>query len=216
MAFGVIKASSGEGKTEKCPAGNHLAVCVGVFDMGHQLNDGPMGNGKWQHRAYFLYELVDEKMTGMRDANHVIGIDLTLSLHEKAKLRLWIEARTGKKLPDDAELDPTSELGTVSMLNVVLNKGGYPQISGMAAAPKRLAEGAKASYPLTAITLEEFQAGTSIPDYCPWLYGSPLADHIRASREIGEAKPRAKKADKPAGGTQYDPNATTAGGEIPF
>src|SRR5687768_1016144 len=119
-----MTANKGGGGSVKAPAGNHRAVLVGIFDMGRQWQDGFQGaEGKWQHRAYFVWELVDEPIAGTAK-NHVIGIDLTLSLNEKAKLRKWIEARTGKAIPDGTPFDPTTELGQPCMLNVVM-KGDY-------------------------------------------------------------------------------------------
>ena len=99
MAFGTIKASSGQGgATERAPAGNHPAACVAIIDMGTQWNDGFQGApGSWSHRAYFVWELVSKKVTGYKDRNHVIAIDLNWSMHEKAKLREFVQARLGRK-----------------------------------------------------------------------------------------------------------------------
>lgn len=199
-AFTLTANKGSGGGTEKAPAGNHLAVLVGLFDMGHQLDDFDPAKPRWQHRAYFVWELVGEQIAGTTK-NHVIGIDLTLSLNEKAKLAKWIGARTGKPLPDGSAYDITQELGQPCMLNVV-EKGGYPKVDGVAGIPKGIPV-PKPTYTPTVVTLEQFRAGTGIPEWCPYLFGNPLADHIRACREIGEAKPTVKKgaAAAPADGT---------------
>ncbi len=212
MAFDKIKATTGGGGTEKAPAGNHAAVLVGLFDMGHQWQEpfSAKDKGYWAHRAFFVWELVNEKVAGATK-NHVIGIDLTLSLGEKAKLRKFIEGRTGKKLAADAELDPMTELGQACLLNVI-EKNGYPKIEGVAALPKGMPAPAPGYKPV-AVGLEEFRAGgVSIPEWVPYLYGSPLADHIKASREIGEPKPVAKKKDDAAPKTAD----AKSGDPIPF
>jgi hypothetical protein len=199
MSWSMTANKGNGGGSVKAPAGNHRAVLVGIFDMGHQWQDAfdKSKEGKWQHRAYFVWELVDEAIAGA-NKNHVIGIDLTLSLNEKAKLRKWIEARTGKQIPDGAAFDPTSELGQPCMLNVVM-KGDWPRVEGVSALSKRdAASPPKPTYPPTAVLLSEFQSGTAIPEWCPYLFGSPLADHVNASRELGGAKPTPKKAAAPA------------------
>lgn len=192
------KSDGKGGGTVKAPAGNHLAVLVGIFDMGHQLDDYDPQAEKWQHRAFFVWELVGEQIAGT-SKNHVIGIDLTLSLNEKAKLRKWVEARTGKPIPDGTQFDPTTELGQACFLNVI-EKNGYPKVDGVAAVPKGIPV-PTAGYAPVAVLLSEFQAGTAIPEWCPWLYGAPLAEHVRASRELGGAKPKPKKGGNPSNGS---------------
>lgn len=189
----TAKKSGNDGeKREKPPVGNHLAILVGVFDMGHQQDDFNPDDVKWQHRAFFVWELTGEQIAGTTK-NHVIGIDLTLSLHEKAKLRKWLEARTGKPIADGASLDVTSELGQACFLNVV-EKKGYPKVEGVAALTKNVTVPAP-TYKPTAVSLDEFRAGGWLPEWCPWLYGNELADHIRASREMGGSKPVPKKGE---------------------
>src|SRR5262245_60572116 len=95
------------------------------------------GKVTWPERAFFVWELVTRKMTGFKDRNHVIGIDLTVSLGEKAKLRKWIEARTAKQIPEGVPYDIAKELGGKCLLNVIQN-GDYPKVDGMSAVPDGL------------------------------------------------------------------------------
>lgn len=208
MSFNLKVSKGSGGGSEKPPAGNHLAVLVGVFDMGTQENTFQGQDAKWQRRAFFVWELVGEKISGTKK-NHVIGVDLTLSLNEKAKLRKWIEARTGKVIPEGSEFDISKELGQPCMLNVV-EKNGYPKIDGVAAVPSAFLKSMPpATYPLTAVDLDQFMSkAATIPEWCPWLYGSHLADHINACKEIGHAKPAA--GSKPATATELTPEV------IPF
>lgn len=177
------KANKGTGGNfEKAPAGNHPAVLVAIIDMGTQENEYN-GESKSQHRAYFIWELVTEKMSGTKDRNHLIGIDLTVSLNEKAKLRQWIEARTGKKMPDDLEYDISKELGQKCLINIV-EKNNYPKIAGISALPKSLPCPEPQNTPI-AISLEEFRTGAkTIPDWVPFLYGEHLAEHIKRCEEL--------------------------------
>lgn len=211
MSAWSMTAGKGQGGgTEKAPPGNHVAVLVGIFDMGRQWQEpfDKSKEGYYQHRAYFVWELVNEQIAGTTGKNHVIGIDLTLSLNEKAKLRKWVEARTGRVIPDGSAFDPTTELGQPCMLNVV-EKNGYPKVEGVAAVPKGTTVPGP-TYTPVAVLLSEFEAGTPIPDWCPWLYGSPLADHINACEEIGGDRPKPRKGQQ-----QQTQGGQTRGGGAP-
>lgn len=185
------KATSGTGGTEKAPAGNHPAILVAIIEMGTQQQEY-QGEQKWQERAYFVWELVTEKMSGTKDRNHVIALDLTVSLNEKAKLRKFIEARTGQKIAEGAEVDVTTELGQKCLLGVVLNKKGYPVVDTVSAVPKGLPFPDPQHKP-AVITLEDYRSGkATIPDWVPYLYGEPLADVIARCKEIA-GDPAAKR-----------------------
>jgi len=187
MGWGIPASGAA---TEKPPVGNHRAVLVGLFDMGHQWQEpfNPGDKGYYSHRAFFVWELCDEQVGGTKK-NHVIGIDLTLSVKDTAKLAKWVKARTGKA--PEGGFDPTTELGQPCLLSVIDNKG-YPKVDGMSAMPKGMAAPVP-TYTPTVVSLDEFRAGAPIPDWCPWLYGAELADHIRSCKEIGGPKPEPKK-----------------------
>lgn len=215
MSAWTQKASKGNGGGfEKAPAGNHPAVLVAVIDMGHQWQDGFQGApGKYQHRAYFVWELVCEKMAGMKDKNHVIALDLTISLNEKAKLRKWIEARTGKAIPDGVDYDISQELGQPCLLGVVM-KGDYPKVDSVSGVPKGMKVDAPQNKPV-AITLDDFKSGkASIPEFVPWLYGEALVDVINRCKEIagdnGRGGGNAQRG--PAKPTVGSNGGTTGGG----
>lgn len=172
----------GDGHFERAPAGNHPAVLIGLIDMGTQENNY-QGNVTWQHRAYFVYELVLEQMKTAPGRHHILATDLTVSMNEKAKLRKWIEARTGKQIPDGVEYDISQELGQPVLLNVVLNKDGYPKIESVGSIPKGMTVPAPQNKPVT-MTLDEFRAGGRVPEFCPWLFGERIEDHIKRCQEI--------------------------------
>lgn len=184
----TAKKDEGKGGFAKAPAGNHLAVLVAVIDMGTQFSDGYQGApGKWQRKAYFVWELIGEKADGSAH-NHVIGTDLTLSLHEKAKLRKWLEARRGKLIPDGAPLEIDEELGQPCLLNVI-EKNGYPKIDGLSAVPKGMPIGAPGYKPV-AVSLDEFRANpAAVPAWVPYHFGKPIGDHVRECREMGGTAP---------------------------
>ena len=214
MSF-VVKATSGSGGGGvKAPPGNHLAVLVGVFDMGTQSHEY-QGKQSWRRDVYLCWELVGQKVAGA-NKNHLIGAAVTMSLNEKATLRKWVEARTGKRIANDAEFDVTSELGQPCLLNVVLSQSGYPRVEGVAGLPAGLPVPTP-SYKPVAVSLEEFKAGTEIPEWVPWHFGNPLSDHVRACKEIGGPKPeRNGGSGQPAGGNGGGEYQAPAGGPIPF
>lgn len=183
MSWTQKASKGGDGNFERAPAGNHPAVLIGLIDMGTQENSF-QGNVTQQHRAYFVYELVMEKTQAGK--NHILATDLTVSMNEKAKLRKWIEARTGKQIPDGAEYDVSQEVGQSVLLNVVLNKDGYPKIESVGSVPKGMTVPSPTNKPVV-MTLDDFKAGHKVPDFCPWLYGEKIEDHIRRAKELNGA-----------------------------
>lgn len=211
MSF-KMTAGAGGGGGEKPPAGNHLAVMVAAVDMGTQLHDY-QGKVSWRRDIYLLWELVGAPIAGTTGKNHVIGTALTMSLNEKATLRAWVQARTGKMIADGAEFDITSELGQPCLLNVI-EKGGYPRIEGVAAVPKGFPL-PTATYKPVAISLDEFKTNPGIiPEWVPWHYGNPLAEHIKACKEIGGPKPVSKKSQQ--AGAESPSSDGTSKDPIPF
>lgn len=180
----VTKVSNKGGDFEKPPVGNHPAVLVAIIDMGTQEQEY-LNQTKSLPRAYFIWELVDAKMSGTKDVNHVIAIDLTVSLNKKAKLRQWIESRVNKQMPEDFEYDITKELGQKCMLDVIANKKGYPVVNGMKSVPAKLSFSPAQRSPVF-ISLDDFrEKGESIlPEWTPYCYGEPLADIINRCHEI--------------------------------
>lgn len=192
--------SKGDGDGfEKPPPGNHPAVLVAIIDMGTQKNDF-QGKVNWQRRAFFVWELVLEKQAGFRDRNHVIGIDLTISLNEKARLRQWIEARVGKAIPEGHEYDITAELGKPCLLNVVTTKSGHSKVDGMKGIPKGMTVAPAQNTPFLW-SLDEMPDDTAkltLPDWLPYLYGEPLTAHILRCKEVtGGAEPAAVGVGNP-------------------
>lgn len=173
------------GAIEKAPAGNHPAVLVAIIDLGHQLRQFD-DDGKWQHRIYLVWELVTEKQSG--GANHVVGALVTMSLHEMATLRKWVEARRAAPIAEGQDFNITEELGKPCLLNIKHSDKGYPRVDGVTAVPKGLPCPPATRKPF-ALTLDEYRAGTKVPEWIPWLYGKPISDHIGQSRELSGSKP---------------------------
>ena len=102
-------------------AGNHLAICYSVVDLGTQELTFE-GNTKDVHRIRLTWELPKERgeFNG-EDLPRAIGKPYTLSLHKKAALRQHLESWRSKTFTR-AELDGfkvNNILGKSCMLNII-------------------------------------------------------------------------------------------------
>lgn len=205
MSFTATANKSDGGGFEKAPAGTHPAVLVGIIDLGEQWVE-PFGNGKgdngkeqkatWKRQLYYVYELVTKKKAGA-GGNHLIAIDLNFSMNEKAKMRKWVEARTGKKIPDGTDYDVMNELGQPVLLTVEL-KGDFPRISGVTGVPEGY------TVPAPHVKPVAWKADPAklaeIPSWVPYLYGRKIADVVRECRAIkGERREQPKREAVGAG-----------------
>lgn len=203
-----VKKDDG-GKFERPPAGNHPAVLVGLIDLGTQWQDGYNGEpGKHQHRVYFVYELVTKKMTGKVNENHLVAIDLTFSMHEKAKMRKWVEARLGRKLRDGESYDITAELGQPVLLAVTANDKGYTKVEGVSAVPDGLTVPPALRKPVAWKLGDPFEA---LPSWLPYLYGRDIPTVIRGSEELKNAPQQAPTPLPPQTPPQAAPAAPRMG-----
>jgi hypothetical protein len=136
-----------------CPAGNHVAICNAVVDLGMQPGSGQYPDPK--HQVYIRFELPTEQIKYTKEGVEIsgpmsIGRTFTASMSEKANLRKFVESWFGKKFPNDgaaAEFDHAVLLGRKCLLNVTHTEkeGGktYANISAATPIPK----GMTADYP---------------------------------------------------------------------
>jgi hypothetical protein len=119
------------------PAGLQYAICCDVVDLGMVHSD------KWdktQHKVRLKWQSEEEMQNGKP---FLISKDYTLSMHEKATLRLHIESWMGRKLTEEeaAEFDVEQMLDKVCQLNIVHvqgSKGGtFANIASIVPAGKR-------------------------------------------------------------------------------
>lgn len=131
------KVESG-GSFEKCPQGNHLAVCYEVIDMGTQTVTY-QGETKKRHQIWIGWETPGELMEDGRP--FVIGRRYTYSSHEMSRLRKDLESWRGQRFSDDDihNFDIANVIGVGCFLNVVhTEREGktYANIEAIAALPK--------------------------------------------------------------------------------
>ena len=192
------------GDFERCPPGNHLAVCYEVIDLGTQETVF-QNEVKQQRKVWIGWETPHEAMSDGRP--FVIGKRYTLSGHEKGNLRKDLESWRGKAFADsdfgDNGFKIESVIGKACFLNVVhTEKDGktYANIVSIASLPK-----GTTAPPLTNASVyvslepDEFDAVAfdSLSDRMKEVVSaSPEYQAIVAGKS--ETKPAAKSAKKPA------------------
>lgn len=121
---------------------NHLAVCIGVWDMGKQRTDYN-GEEKINHKLLIRWEIDEDITEGEYEGKKkCINKFYNMSLHEKSTLRGQIEAWTGKLTPVElAGYDVESLVGKACMLNVIHNENNgrtYANVASVSKVPKGL------------------------------------------------------------------------------
>ena len=141
-----ITAKQSEVKFELVPAGNHLARCYSMIEIGTEdivFN----GETKQAYKVRITWELPNEKKVFNPEKGEQpfsVSKDYTLSMHEKANLRHDLSSWRGRAFTDDEAkaFDITKLIGIPCMLNVIHNaaKNGntYANISSVATVPKGL------------------------------------------------------------------------------
>lgn len=129
---------SAKSSFEKCPEGNHIAVCYEVLDLGTQEVTFS-GESKKKRMIWIGWETPDEIMSDGRP--YVIGKRYTLSSHEKSTLRKHLESWRGKRFTEDEleTFDIKNLIGVGCLLNVVHSEhdgNTYANIEAVARLPK--------------------------------------------------------------------------------
>lgn len=162
-----------ESRRDPVPEGAHHAVCFAIVDLGTQppMPGSQFGN-KRQHKALFMFELPDERISLERDGvlldlPRSISKDFNVSLHELASLRKFLVAWRGRQFTDEElkGFDLKNVLGANCVLNIVHNEKGYADIQSvmplMKGTPKRTAENKPLVFDLDA------HVGTVLPEQLP-------------------------------------------------
>lgn len=143
---------------EQCPAGNHVAICCRVIDLGTQETTY-MGQPKRQHKVYLEWQIPHERT--LDDAPHIVGKRYTLSSSERSNLRQDLESWRGKRFKDsdfegDQAFDLASILGAHCLVTVITSERDgkrYADVGTVAAIPKGTAK-PPLEGPTTYLTLE--------------------------------------------------------------
>ena len=143
----AIIAQKGSGTKERktIPAGNHVARCYGMIEIG-TITEIILGESKTMHKVMIDWELPNEKAIFSEEKGEqpfVFSKEFTLSMHEKASLRAILTSWRGKQFSDAeaSNFDITKLIGVPCMLNIVhkASKDGlkvYANLAGVTPLPK--------------------------------------------------------------------------------
>jgi hypothetical protein len=141
-----ITATNNGTTREPIPAGNYLARCYQMIEIGH-IEENIMGAVKTLQKVRIGWELPDETRVfdpAKGEQPLVISKEYTLSMNEKSNLRKDLKSWRGKDFTEEEarSFDITKLIGVPCMLNIIhkpakSNPGKlYEEISGITPLPK--------------------------------------------------------------------------------
>ena len=205
-------ASTQEDDFELVPAGTMAGICYRVIDIGTQQSNY-LGQLKRAKKITLSWELPGEKMAdGLRVFN--IHKRYTLSLHEKATLRIDLESWRGVPFTKDElkGFDISNLLGKPCLLGIVhANKDGkeYANISSLLKLPK----GMPAPEPVNPqIRFDLSNFDQAVYDG----FSDSLKATIAKSPEYQELKGGGKLEPNTTPDREFAPPGATLSDEIPF
>lgn len=167
------------------PAGNYLARCYGMIELGTIKEDGGVYAGKEQKKVRISWETPHEcEDFGEGLAPYVIHQEYLLSMHEKANLRHVLESWRGAPFTeaDVARFDVTRVLGKPCMINVIhktsaANGNTRAKIASVTPLPKGLECPAQVN-PRLELSYDNWNSALfeTLPDY--------VKNRMRTSREF--------------------------------
>lgn len=106
------------------PAGQYLAVCVGVYDLGEQYSE-KYKNYSPKLMISFDIPAVTIEVEGKQEPRQ-LSKEFTISSKSNSKLRAFLSSWNGVQYSDEAfgEFDPLTQVGKPAMINVLLNETG--------------------------------------------------------------------------------------------
>lgn len=223
----MIVSNSG-GSFTPCPAGSHIAICIGYVDLGTQ-NETFEGKQKVQRKLRIMWELCEEK----RDDGKLFttGKTYTHSLGDKSSLRLHLESWRSRPFTrqelDGFELD--NIVGKPCLLTIVHKPkqvGGVgDSVGGIAPLHKSMKAPPQVN-PSTVFEIDKWDHA-KFEKLPAWLQAKILLSPEGASKRAGFPVPgatttstaRHPNAPAPTGSqSQHGPGSyePDGGGDIPF
>lgn len=142
----TAKNESKGGNFEQVPAGNYVARCIRMVNIG-TIEEEILGKKKMMNKVAITFELPTEQRVfkeGDPESPYLVQKEFNLSMNEKATIRLYMESWRGKKFTDEeaVNVDISKMLGKSCMINVVhkMSKKGtaFPDIASITPLPKGL------------------------------------------------------------------------------
>lgn len=142
----IIAKNNGGTQRELIPAGNYIARCYQQIHIG-TVDETIMGETKHLNKIRIGWELPSELRVFKEEKGEqpvVISKEFTLSMNEKASLRIALKSWRGKDFTDEeaAAFDTTKLLGVPCMLNIIHKPSKkdaskvYEEIAGITPIPK--------------------------------------------------------------------------------
>lgn len=203
-------------RQEPIPAGNELAVCYSVIDLGHQYNEAYDKSPRkiliqWEVPEYRIEIEKDDKKL---DLPRAISETYTNSLHEKANLRKALEAWRGKEFTAEelAGFEVGNVAGHACMLQIIHEASKkdptkiFAKVSTVSSVPRRM-EKPKAENPVVVWDLPPEGEPIVIPETFPqWVKDTIMRSQewkkmkeLEAAREGHKSQPTAFDADAVSG-----------------
>lgn len=119
----MITATTNSAPKELIPAGNYIARCYQMIQIGH-VKEIILGEVKTLNKVRIGWELPTETKVFNNEKGEqpfVISEEYTLSMHEKANLRKMLASWRGKdfSIEESASFDITKLLGVPCMVNII-------------------------------------------------------------------------------------------------
>ncbi len=190
------------------PAGNHIARCYGMVQIGTIKEESGIYAGKEQHKVRISWETPHECHDfGKGSQPFSVHKEFTLSMNEKATLRKYLESWRGKAFTEsEAEaFDITKLIGKPCMINVIHKTSGkgnaYADISSIATLPKGLEAPVQVNQTVE-LSFDNWNQNIfdGLPDF--------LKDKIKASKEYS--------AMTMPGHTEMPQNSNDDNSDLPF
>lgn len=164
-----------EGSTkefEQPPAGNHVARCYQVVDLGTQEGEF-QGKPNSARKVSIRWELCNEFMSDGDNAGKPfsVGKIYTASLNEKATLRHHLESWRGRAFTQEELMgfDSSKLLGVACMVNVGMSENNKAKVLSVAALPKGMQAPPMVNQPVK-FELDNFN-GQVFESLSKWLKG---------------------------------------------
>ena len=161
--MGLTMKDTGGGNFTPAPAGNHVALCYGVLDLGTQHSDAFTWEGKSipasdRPQVLLMWEIPAEivEIDG-EDKPAVISKFYNAFFNDKAILRQHLESWRGRQFSEEelCGFNINNVLGKGCMINVVHDTKGKAKITSVSALPKGM-EAPKPTNPLVTIDMDDF------------------------------------------------------------
>lgn len=180
----IIATNDGGSNYTPVPAGTYAARCFSMIHIG-TVTETIMGEEKTLNKVRITWELPTETKVFKEENGeqpYVVSKEFTLSMHEKATLRKFLESWRGKGFSEDEakSFDISVLLGKGCMLSVIhktsKSQKTYAEISSVTSVPKGMTVPPQVNpnYEFNYDPFDEVKFN-ALPDF--------LKDKIKSSRE---------------------------------